>query len=224
MKNTETKAIVKDLLDGVAAGILISIGGAVYLAMTGINKYVGAILFSVALLCICYKSYNLFTGKVGFIVEKHDKDAFSTLFLGLIGNIVGTLVCGVIMSYAIPDLFTAAVTLCEAKVAQAWWQTLVRALFCGVLMYLAVSIFKEHKTPMGILFCIPVFILSGFEHSIADMAYFATARVFTGQGVLFLVTVVIGNALGAMILPAFSLVTKKNAEGETSEKEGEKHD
>ena len=86
-------------------------------------------------------------------------------------------------------------------------------------MYLAVSIFKEHKTPMGILFCIPVFILSGFEHSIADMAYFATARVFTGQSVLFLFLVVVGNALGAMILPAFKLAVKKPV-GSTEKTEG----
>ena len=203
------RSILKNLLDGISAGILISIGGAVFLAMLGLNKYVGAILFSVALLCICYKGYNLFTGKVGFMVEKHDKDAILTLFLGLAGNIIGTLVCGVVLSCAIPDLYTAAVTVCDAKVAQIWWQTLVRGLFCGVLMYLAVSIFKENKTALGILFCIPVFILSGFEHSIADMAYFATARVFTGESVLFLVMVVIGNAVGAMILPALSLITKR---------------
>ena len=215
---------MKDLSDGISAGILISIGGAVFLAMLGLNKYVGAILFSVALLCICYKGYNLFTGKVGFMVEKHDKDAVLTLFLGLAGNIIGTLVCGVVLSYAIPDLYAAAVTVCEAKLAQAWWQTLVRGLFCGVLMYLAVSIFKENKTALGILFCIPVFILSGFEHSIADMAYFATARVFTGAGVLFLVMVVIGNAVGAMILPALSLVAKRKKPAPAEGKEGESND
>ena len=218
------KSVLKDLSDGISAGILISIGGAVFLAMLGLNKYVGAILFSVALLCICYKGYNLFTGKVGFMVEKHDKDAVLTLFLGLAGNIIGTLVCGVVLSYAIPDLYAAAVTVCEAKLAQAWWQTLVRGLFCGVLMYLAVSIFKENKTALGILFCIPVFILSGFEHSIADMAYFATARVFTGAGVLFLVMVVIGNAVGAMILPALSLVAKRKKPAPAEGKEGESND
>ena len=41
----------RDITLGVIAGILIGIGGSVYLACD--NKYVGAVLFSVALLCIC---------------------------------------------------------------------------------------------------------------------------------------------------------------------------
>lgn len=221
MKNQVIKGLLKDFSEGIAAGILISIGGAVFLAMLNVNKYVGAFFFSVALLCICYKGYNLFTGKVGYIVEKHDAQAFITLFTGLVGNFVGTLVCGIAIGYAIPDLYNAAVVLCDGKIAQELWQTLIRALFCGVLMYLAVSIFREHKTVVGILFCIPVFILSGFEHSIADMAYFFTARAFSTEGFLFILMVLIGNALGAMILPAFTLLAKKKPE--SAEKE-EKND
>ena len=45
------KDFFKDFLEGVAAGVLITIGGAVFLALSD-NKYVGACLFSVALLCI----------------------------------------------------------------------------------------------------------------------------------------------------------------------------
>ena len=201
----------KDLLEGVAAGVLISIGGAIYLALPE-NKYIGACLFSVALLCICFKGYNLFTGKVGFIVYNHDKKAFLTLFTGLLGNIIGTLVFGIALSFAIPNLHTQAQVLCEAKFSQEFYQTLIRAFFCGILMYLAVSIFKEHKTFIGIIFCIPVFILSGFEHSIADMAYFATARIFSWNAVLFIATVVLGNALGGMLLPALTLLSRKKDE------------
>lgn len=203
------KAFFKDLFEGIAAGILISIGGAIYLALPE-NKYIGACLFSVALLCICFKGYNLFTGKVGFIVDCHDKKAFATLFTGLLGNIIGTLVFGIALSFAIPNLHTQAEVLYNAKLTQELYQTLIRAMFCGILMYLAVSIFKERKTVVGIIFCIPVFILSGFEHSIADMAYFATARIISWESILFLLTVVIGNAVGAMILPALMLLSKKN--------------
>ena len=205
------KDFFKDLLEGVAAGVLISIGGAIFLALSE-NKYVGACLFSVALLCICFKGYNLFTGKVGFMVYGHDKKAFLTLFAGLIGNVVGTLVFGLALSFALPDLNTQAEVLCNAKFTQELYQTLIRAIFCGILMYLAVSIFKENKTVVGIIFCIPVFILAGFEHSIADMAYFATARIFTHKALLFIATVVLGNAIGGMLLPALTLLSKKKDE------------
>ena len=69
---------------------------------------------------------------------------------------------------------------------------------CGILMYVAVKIFKEFKTPMGVLFCIPVFILSGFEHSIADMYYFALAGSFSLNYFWFILSVVLGNTIGAM--------------------------
>ena len=52
------------LLDGVLAGLIVSIGGAELLSCE--NRIAGAVLFSVALLAICYFSFNLYTGKVGF--------------------------------------------------------------------------------------------------------------------------------------------------------------
>ena len=200
--------MIKKLLSGLSAGILISIGGAVYLACE--NKYVGAVLFSVALLCICYKGYSLYTGRVGYIPEKHDKDAFSSLFLGLAGNAAGTVVCGLAVRYALPRLGEAAETLCDAKLAQTVPQTLVRAFFCGVLMYLAVSIFRYKKTPIAILFCIPVFILSGFEHSIADIFYFAAGGLFTLPVLGFVCAVILGNSVGGVLLPV--LVPDKKPE------------
>ncbi len=203
--------MIKKICEGILAGIVIALGGSVYLACE--NKVIGAIFFSVALLCICFKGYSLFTGKIGFIPEKHDKEAFSVLFWGLLGNFIGTLVCGIVIALAIPTIREAAVGVAAAKLTQVIWQTLVRAIFCGVLMYLAVSIYRDCKTPLAIVFCIPVFILSGFEHSIADMFYFAAGFSFTWKTLLFILTVLVGNALGAMLMPALRLIgCKKNAE------------
>ena len=196
--------MLKKILSGVSAGILISIGGSIFLSCE--NKVVGAVLFSVALLCICYKGYSLFTGKIGFIPEKHDKEAISVLLLGLLGNAIGTVAFGWLLRVAIPSIGAAAETLCQGKLDnQALWQTLVRGVMCGVLMYLAVSIFRDNKTPLGILFCIPVFILSGFEHSIADIYYFAASGIFSLKAFAFLWTVIAGNAVGAVILPLLNL-------------------
>lgn len=187
------------IASGICAGILISIGGSVFLSCE--NKIVGALLFTVALLCICYKGYSLFTGKVGYLPEKADKEAFSVLLLGLLGNAIGTIACGFLLRCAIPAIGAAAETLCSGKLeTQALWQTFVRAIFCGVLMYLAVSIFRDSKTPIGILFCIPVFILSGFEHSIADLYYFAASGIVSLRAFAFLWTVIAGNAVGGVLL------------------------
>ncbi|MBQ3866239.1 MAG: formate/nitrite transporter family protein [Clostridia bacterium] len=194
--------MLKKVLSGVAAGLCITVGGSVFLAVE--NRVAGAVLFSVALLCICFRGYSLFTGKVGFIPEKHDKEAFSVLLLGLLGNLIGTLAGGLLIRLALPGLGEAAKTLCEAKLLQPWYGTLIRALFCGILMYLAVSIFRDKKSPLGILFCIPVFILCGFEHSIADLFYFAASGIVSLRACGFLWMVILGNALGGMLLPVLT--------------------
>ncbi len=199
--------MLKKCLSGVSAGVLISLGGSVFLACganQSYDKYVGAVMFSVALLCICLKGYALFTGKIGFIPEKHGKEEFSVLLLGLLGNLIGTAACGYLVRFGLPALGDAALALCQGKFVQTAGQTFVRALFCGVLMYLAVSIYRDQKKVIGILFCIPVFILSGFEHSIADMFYFAASGIVSLQAFTFIWIVILGNAVGGMLLPVLN--------------------
>ena len=195
--------MLRDTLSGVSAGICIALGGSVFLATD--NRVVGAVLFSVALLCICMKGYALFTGKVGFVPEDHGRPALQLLFAGLLGNLIGTFLCGQLLCLGLPALSDAARTLYAAKLTQAPAAALICGVFCGILMYLAVSIWKERQSPLGILFCIPVFILSGFEHSIADMFYFAVSGIVSLKAFVFLWLVIIGNALGAMLLPGLNL-------------------
>ena len=194
--------MLKKVLSGVQAGVMISIGGAVFLACD--NKYAGAALFTVALLTICIKGYSLYTGKIGFIPEKHDKEAFSVLLLGLLGNLIATVACGYLIRFGLPKLGDAAEVICTAKLEQSFVQTLIRGFFCGVLMYVAVSVWRDKQKIVGILFCIPVFILAGFEHSIADMFYFAASGIVDLKAFAFIWTVILGNSLGGMVLPLLS--------------------
>ena len=198
--------MLRDTLSGVSAGICISLGGSVFLLCA--DRLAGAVLFSVALLCICLRGYALFTGKVGFLPEEHQTSAVQLLLLCLLGNLIGTVLCGLLLRYAVPVSGETALTLCSGKLAQTPAVTLIRGGFCGVLMYLAVSIYRDRNTVVGILFCIPVFILSGFEHSVADMFYFAASGIVSLRAFRFIWLVIIGNALGAMLLPALGLLGK----------------
>ena len=199
--------MAKKIISGVIAGILISLGGGVFLACE--NRYVGAALFSVALLCICMKQYALYTGKICYIPEKHGKEQFSVLLLGLLGNLIGTYICGQLVRVGLPALEQTAYTICSAKLEQTFLQTLIRGFFCGLLIYLAVDIYAKHKTPVGIIFCIPVFILSGYEHSIADMFYFATSGIVSLKACGFIWTVILGNSIGGMLIPALGLIGRE---------------
>ncbi len=189
-------------LNSFLAGVFISIGGTVFisLASTG-NKLAGAILFAVALLSICILGLFLFTGKVGYIVEDHSKNAILALLCGLGGNFIGATLFGVLLSYALPSVHNFAITMCEGKLNLNLLGVFLLAFMCGILMYTAVHIYKTTKSIAGIVFCVPVFILCAFEHSIADMFYFAVARAFSFRYVLFIVIVILGNALGGMLIP-----------------------
>jgi len=182
-----------------AAGIFISIGGAVFLSCE--NSVVGAVLFAVALLSICYLGLYLFTGKVGFLAVSHTGSEIAEVALTLLGNLVGTLIGGIMVSAAKPKLMDAAQMRCMPRLEMDPAAILITAFFCGILMYTAVAIYKEKGSPLGIFFCVPVFILSGFEHSIADMFYFFCARMFSAEVFVFLLLVIVGNTVGGLLIP-----------------------
>lgn len=183
----------------VAAGLFISIGGTVYLSCA--DKVIGAVMFSVGLISICYLGLALYTGKIGFMFYNHKGGDFIDIAATLLGNAFGTFLFGFLCGESNQKLIAVAKALCDGKVEKSLWAVFVSAIFCGVLMFTAVRIYRDGKNPIGILFCVPVFILCGFEHSIADMYYFAAARYISFEVLLFLLVVVLGNTVGGLLVP-----------------------
>ena len=142
------KRVLAHYAGGLCAGTLIAIGGGVFLgcrSMGNVGQIAGAVFFTVALLCICLQGYALYTGRIGFIPEKHDAEALSALFLGLAGNLSATMLWGLAVRYAIPSTAEAADAVAAAKLTQSFPQTLLRATLCGVLMYLAVAVWRDRS-------------------------------------------------------------------------------
>lgn len=83
------------------------------------------------------------------------------------------------------------------KTAADFFSILLKAIMCGICMYLAVSIYKEKNNIIGILFFIPIFISCGWEHSIALVAYYALSGTFY---ILPLAAAVLGNTIGAKLI------------------------
>lgn len=192
-------SVLKTFRESVCAGVLIALGGSVFLGAE--NRTAGAVLFALALLCISYKGYYLYTGKVCYLRVHTLRSDGLMLLCGLSGNLLTVWLLGRLVCLAVPTLGLRAETLCAAKLEQSLLQTFLRGVFCGNLVYLAVSIFKENGSPLPILYAVPAFILSGFEHSIADLFYFSAASV-PGETVLgFMAAVIIGNTLGGLALP-----------------------
>ena len=186
------------LLGAVLAGIAIGIGGTVYLSLD--NKIVGSLLFSVGLYMVCLNGLNLFTGKVGYAVEQ-PLSYILDLIVIWIGNFLGTgFVALTINLTRVSGIKETAAKLSETKLNDSPISLFILGIFCGILMFVAVDGYKNSSNPIILFTCVSVFILCGFEHCIADMAYMAIAGL--PMEPLRFGLVVLGNTVGALVFRA----------------------
>lgn len=148
----------------ILAGIAISIGCVVFLRVTGVA---GAVLFAFGLLTCVHFRLPLYTGTAGFFNNKAD---FGRLWVILLGNIAGCLIMALGMHYALPELADLAGAVTAKRASLGAGQVLVLAIGCGFIMTTAVKFAREGQF-LPLIFGVPVFILCGFIHSIADAFY-----------------------------------------------------
>ena len=86
----------------------------------------------------------------------------------------------------------ASATIAAAKVSQPIWEAAAKGIGCGMLM----SIATYEKSPLWMCFpCVMGFILSGFNHCIADAYYMIAAGTIEFP----LIGTIIGNIFGGVI-------------------------
>lgn len=195
------KKNIKMFLLAIGAGLAISIGGTVYLSVD--NKIIGSLLFAVGLYAIVLNGLFLYTGKVGYLVVQSDKiEYLGLLAITWLGNLAGTWIGAVaVLNTRIQGIRENAVGICETKLADGPLSIFLLAIFCGILMYIAVDGFKEKENPLILFICVSVFILSGFEHCIANMFYFSIAGAWSLKTIVYLIIMTLGNSLGGMLIP-----------------------
>ena len=177
-----------------AAGILVGIGDIVY--MVSGNIYIGAMLFSLALLTIINSNLYLYTGKIGFLFEKTVKPTIWSLAKILAMNLLG--VCfSFIMFYASNDVYNLIIQIARDKFACSWLDLYCRGFLCGICMYIAVS----NKHEIITVFSVMTFILCGFRHCIADFPFLIFN--FSYENLFKFIMIILGNSLGAIIMRDF---------------------
>lgn len=191
----------------VCAGLAIAVGGTVYLTLE--NKIIGSLLFTVGLYAIVLNGLYLYTGKIGYLaVEKEKKPYFILLLATWLGNFVGTgLGALAVRSSRINGIKDAAAKVSEVKLSDTVGSIFLLAIFCGLLMYIAVDGYKEKGNPLILFLCVSVFILCGFEHCIANMYYFSLAGVWSVKAFGYLFVMTLGNSIGGMLIPYVKKVT-----------------
>lgn len=184
------KDLFRKFMSAIMAGVCISIGCIVYLQVGSVP---GAVLFTFGLITVVHYKYALYTGTAGFVTSWNDIwQLFAIVF---IGNFVGCAITALLANYAIDGLMEKSRAVVELRTAVPYWGVLIRAVFCGFLMTTAVKFARENKW-LPLIFAVPVFILAGFYHSIADAFYLISSTLGSGTVIANYALMVLGNFIG----------------------------
>ena len=185
--------LFRDILPlAILAGICISIGCVVNLRVGGVA---GAVLFAFGLTTVVYYGLKLYTGTAGFIRRQGD---WSMLVMVLIGNIIGCLLTAWLIGYAQPDCIEPAAKILAGRLAKGPFASFLLAIGCGFIMTTAVEFARKGKM-LPLIFGVPVFILCGFAHSIADAFYFLVSpftQLWQTEVLIVYIAEVLGNFVG----------------------------
>ncbi len=202
----------KVLLLGFMAGLMIAFGGLTNVTLISKDlAIVGNLLFVLGLLGICFFSFYLYTGKIGYVFSKKPMYLLDLLLM-YIGNFLGSISVGYLIrcTSLFSSLEASIETIVSSKVniqGNNIYSLLILSVLCGILVFLSVELYKRDIHPLfkvvGIFLFISCFVICGFEHCIANMFYFALANSYLLSPVgsfLNLLIVTLGNSLGAIII------------------------
>ena len=174
----------------IMAGILIGLGACGFLALGGLT---GAIIFAFGLIGVVFTGIPLYTGRAGVM----------TSIPGIIKvwwwNVVGAMAVGLVVAAIGGSMAESAYNTVAAHVAQGPWRGFLRAVGCGLVIDLSVWFYRSSKSLVPVLFGIPLFIVCGFYHSIADVVYIFGAWKWDIDLLWFYPIIVIGNYVGCNV-------------------------
>lgn len=199
----------KDFVYGFMAGVIVGLGGIVKLSIP--SKALGSFLFAGALFIILSLEYYLFTGMVGYYFYKERKTYRIKLIKVLLGNLLGTFTVAKMISLTRygENLIRLAERSVAIKTSDNLLSIFILAIFCNMFVTNAVHQFKYNSYQVGkylaIFISIMTFVLSGFEHSIADSFYFFLVGKINPRVISVFLIVLLGNIIGGLIIPTVAL-------------------
>ena len=234
----------KMLALGVLAGMFIALAGvgasiaSVTIESASLAKLIGAAVFPTGLAMVLIAGSELFTGNCLIIIPVLQKEAevggmLKNWFFVYIGNMIGGILIAALSVYSGTfTLFSHAaasgiVKTAVAKVSMSFGDALMRGVLCNFLVCVAVWMSYAAKDIVGkvaaMYLPVMMFVLSGYEHSIANLFYIPAglfAKGYSGYpnatgavdpsdisklswGSMFtknIIPVTIGNIIGGMCL------------------------
>lgn len=224
-------------VSAILAGMYIAIGFYAYIVVASgfaktpypiLGTYLGALVFPVGIVLVILTGSDLFTGNclitLGCMHKKYTfRDVLKNLSLVFTGNLVGSLifVSFIYFSHVAEQeaLKNYIVSLGEKKTGLSFDAALFRGILCNIAVSLAVYLSFSAKNVNGKIVSafLPVFlfVVSGYEHSIANMfilplAYILNMEYQLGYDITImgifnnLLPVTIGNIIGGAIIVPYS--------------------
>ena len=218
-------SIFKMILLGMFAGAFIALAGVgATFGNVYAGKLAGALIFPAGLAMVVVAGSELFTGNCLMVTALLSREIGPLRLLKnwlfvFIGNFIGALLVALIVtsSGVLDPVSDSVVATSSAKVSMGFPVAMLRGVLCNFLVCIAVWMAFGAKTVGGkiaaVFFPVFLFVLCGFEHSIANM-YYVPAGLFmnwfngtatAGLSVQpFLVEnllpVTIGNIIGGAVL------------------------
>lgn len=180
------------------AGILIGLGACGYLALGGLP---GAIIFAFGLIGVVLSGSLLYTGRAG-VMKLSETGSLVMIWLF---NILACILLGLLMMSLGGEPVERAQAAVAGRLAQGPWRSFLRAVGCGLIIDIAVWMYRTTKNILPVLFGVPLFIVCGFYHSIADVVYLVAAWKWSPDILWYYPVIVLGNYAGCnvrrLILP-----------------------
>lgn len=193
--------VVKMFLLGILAGAFIAFGAeasslaAHNVTQVGIQRLIMGCVFPVGLIMVVLLGTELFTGNCMMIAAVADKRVKFAMLLRnwivvYLGNLIGAALIVLLVSatgqlgYSSNGLAVLTIKIAAAKTGLSFGAAFAGGILCNVLVCIAVLLAMASKSIIGkiagIWFPIMAFVLSGFEHSVANM-YYIPAGIFASM-------------------------------------------
>lgn len=193
-KSKVNMPVAKMFLLAILAGMFIGLGGvaattaAVSVPLASVGKFLGACIFPGGLTMVLLAGSELFTGNNLLTIPLLEKEItlggmLKNWIVVYAGNFVGSLIvaAGAVFSHQLSlfgnGMAASVISTAAAKCTITFGDAFLRGIFCNFLVCIAVWIsFAAKDVPgkiIGLFFPIMIFVLCGFEHSVANMYYIA---------------------------------------------------
>lgn len=217
-----TRLMAAAIIAGLAIGIG-AVSSTIFIANTptltaGLRTFIGALTFTIGILFVVLAGAELFTGNVLMVFGLWDRritlqKMLRNWIVVYSFNFVGALLLVFLVSQTRmlqPEVVAQFQTIAQTKLSYPITQVILKAIGCNFLVCVAIFLASSAEDSVGKIvgctFPVMIFIIMGFEHSVANMTYLPLAKALGAPiswGDIFvqnLIPVTIGNILGGMFL------------------------